>query len=720
MDFKDFFKLLVKYLKVLIIVPVVTMAVAFFLVKRLANDFVSSGQIATGIIDQTGQLVDPVTSNLQESRVNGEFSNLIELMKLKKMMDMVSYQLIIHDLTSNQPFRPVGKYYIHINDPQESAKKASTIEAFKSKLSRLEGLSINDPNENWLNGLLISMNYDERSLRKTIEISRDENSDFISVKATTENPELSAFMVNTLCQGFIAYQTGNLKQNEKTSIQFLSKLLDEKRAALDTITNKLQNYKIANGILNLEEQAKSIQTQLAASADMLTQVQKEADSYRGALEGVKQNFAPEVRKYAEAKVTNLNLEVTNTQDKLRAATDRWVRSDNDPKLSATMDSLKKRLVEQINETSDSYIANPLVGKDDQLKQLRTLQVQYDQARYSKAAVEKQVGQLKAQFNRLVPLNATLNTYNFEIDNASKEYQDVLNKFNAASLQSSISSKLTQVVVAMPEVAQPSKKILLVLLSGVLSFVVCLLVLFIAFYLDDSIKHPLQLAKATNLPVLGNLNRINGPGIDLKKLWDIENRDKMQHFKDQLRAVRFEIDQELNHQKVLAVTSMVEGEGKTLFALSLAYSYAMINKKVLLIDGNFKNPEITHTLSPKMYVEDVFKSMSGYYERLAPAINALGNRGGDITLLEVSDERQINEKLDDLRGIYDVVIIEAPALDAMNKAKEWLLFVNKFVAVFEAGNVITNNKKQVIRYLQATNEKFAGWIVNKSIKRAPKK
>ncbi len=136
---------------------------------------------------------------------------------------------------------------------------------------------------------------------------------------------------------------------------------------------------------------------------------------------------------------------------------------------------------------------------------------------------------------------------------------------------------------------------------------------------------------------------------------------MQQFKDLLRSIRFEIDQELHGGKILAITSLTEGEGKTLLAISLAYSYSMINKKVLLIDGNFDNPTISKTIHPKMYVEDVFRNTDAN-EPLNSTISVLGNRGGDITLLEIGDEKFIQNKFNELKQIYDVILIEtAPVM-----------------------------------------------------------
>jgi len=327
--------------------------------------------------------------------------------------------------------------------------------------------------------------------------------------------------------------------------------------------------------------------------------------------------------------------------------------------------------------------------------------------------------LNAKFARLVPFDATVKTYEFDIDIATKEYLDVLNRYNSTNLQSKFSIRLMQIDTATPDVAQPSKKMLLIVLSGMVSLFLCLLVLFILFYLDDSIKEPSGLVARTDLPMLGALNLIKGAKPDLRTIWEVENRNKMQQFKELLRSVRFEIDQELKGGKVLAITSLNKHEGKTLIAVSLAYAYSAINKRVLLIDGNFDNPSVTRNLQPTLFVEDYFRTNS-YIERDNSKISVLGNRGNDITLLEINDEKYIQNEFDQLRSRYDIILIDLPPLDSLNKSKEWILFANKTVAVFEANRRISGSQKQYVEYLKLLNNKFGGWILNKATIIAPSK
>ena len=710
MELSSYFSLLNKYKYIIIIIVLATVGASFFLVKNLPDEYISTTQIATGIVDASRHLLDKDnTPTAQSDEINREFGNLTEIIKLKKLIDDVSYQLIIHDLSSNEPYRKLNHQF---KDLSQAAVDHALV-VFKQKLKNGEPLSLYDKDENGLNQLLISMKYDERSLRKDLDINRDGESDFISITFTSENPELSAYVVNTLCKEFIDYYSVNIKKNESNAVTFLSNLLDAKRNALNAKKDSLQQYKIKNGILNLDEQSKSIFAQILVYTDKKLQAEKDMAAYSGAVKSIDDKFNPKDRKYIESTISQYNQAITNTEEQLRTLNEQYVHSGFNPTYKASLDSLRSQLSAEINNGSDKYITDPRIAKDNLVQKKLDLEVSRDLAKYSIQSIDGELKNLNAKFQRLVPFDATVKTYEFDIDIASKEYLDVLNKYNTTNLQSNFSIKLMQVEAATPDVAQPSKKLLLIALSGLISFFLCLVVLFVLYYLDDNIRDPADLVSKTQLPLLGALNLIQSPKPDLRKLWDVENRSKMQQYKELLRSIRFEIDQELKGDKVLGVTSMIEGEGKTLIATSLAYSYAAINKKVLLIDGNFNNPTLSNTFEPKLYIEDYFKS-STFIDRDGNNIHVFGNHGGDITLLEVNDEKYIQNAFNELKSRYDIIIIDLPPLDSLNHSKEWFLFSNKVIAVFEGNKEISRSQGQYINYLKHMGDKYAGWVLNKTV------
>jgi succinoglycan biosynthesis transport protein ExoP len=709
MELGKFFKLLWKHKNILIIVPLIAVIGAFFLVKNLPDQYVSSAQIATGIVDESKHLLDADPSGAaKEQSIIHEFSNLMEVMKLKTLINQVSYQLMLHDLTNDVPFRPHSKLFLSMN---YKARKHAT-EVLANKFKTMQPLSFYVQDEEGINELLRSMKYDERSLRKDLTIERDEDSDFITVSYESANPRLSAFVVNILCGQFIDYYTHKVKQNERDAVTYLAKLLKEKQAALNAKTAQLQEYKIKNGILNLEDQSKAINDQMSVYHDRKQQAEREVASYNGALAKIDDRFQPNERKYLEAATSKFNQDVVNSQDQLHALTDKYVRSNFDPKLKPSIDSLSNKITAQINQTSDKYVSSPLTSRDDLVKQKLSLEVTRDLAKYSINAINSSLNQLNAKFSHLVPFDATVKTLNFDIDIASKEYMDVLNKYNQTNLQSTFSITLRQVDPATPDAAEPSKKMFLIILSGVISFVFCVVVLFGIFFFDDAIKTPADLVNRTKLPLLGYLNIIEGT-VDFKKLWDVENRERMKVFKELVRSIRFEIDRELNGKKVIGITSLEPGEGKTLLSISLAYSYSMINKRVLLIDGNFNNPTISDNVQSQVYLENYFQKTTETAVVLANSINVIVNHGGDVTLLEISDEGFIQDRFAEMKENYDIIIIETPALSSLSQSKEWLLFTDKVVAVFAAGKGINKPQQRNVDYLRSLNEKFAGWVLNKT-------
>ena len=710
MEIRNFIKLLCKHKFTLIIIPLITIIITFFLVRNLPDIYTSESQIATGIVDQTQQTLD-ASESFQDSKINQEFFNLLEMIRLKRVLSQVSYQLIIHDLTSNNPFKKPSKDLAELNQ----GARESALKVYTSKYIAAEPLFLNNLNQQGLNRVLSSMQYDEASLNDKLTIRRSNNSDFITVGFQSDNPELSAFVVNTLCKEFINYYTTLVKTNQQKAVTFLGRLLQQKKDALEEKTEKLKTFKIENRVLNLDEQAKALYGQISDFENRREQTQRDIASIDGAITGIDSKFNPRDRRYLDNATVRINQDILSTKEKLRAVHDLYIQNDFDEEYKGKIDSLTDQLTSEINLSTDKYITNPLAAKEALVAQKINLQVQYDLAKFSVISIANELIRLNIRFDKLVPNEAVVQSLENAIDIAGKEYLEILQKFNQTNMESDFSVQLRQVDLAMPRPAEPSKKMLLVILSGIISLIFCLVVLFILFFLDDTIKQPKNLADKTQIPVLGHLNIINGSTLDLKKMWNDKHRSpQMQKFKDLLQSIRFEIDQELNGNKILAITSIKQNEGKTLFAISLAFAYTMINKKVLLIDGNFNNRDISKTINSQAFIEDYINGTTNRPDtQMGSLINVLGNRGGgDISLLEINTEVIIAERIESLKEKFDVILIETTSLNTLNKSKEWMLFADKIIAIFEANQTITPSKVQYINYLRNQDTKFMGWILNK--------
>ncbi|RXK81819.1 exopolysaccharide transport family protein [Filimonas effusa] len=704
MEVLNFLKALYRRKFLLIIIPVITIIITFFLVRNLPNQYVSKSRISTGITDASQQV--PGLDIMQESAIGQEFGNLTQLILQKQTLDQVSYLIIIHDLTSKRPFRPDSKLLAQYS----KAQRQQMVTEYTALHQAHESLVPSDPGRTKLWDVLKSMNYDDGSLRGKLRADRVANSDFIDLSFESENPEYSAFVANTLATEFIDNYQDIVKNNRARTSDWLSKLLAEKLNAWKAKMDVLKNYKIQNHILKLDEQAKALYGQIADYESRRQVVEKDILGLTASLQSINNKFEPRDRKYLEGTMTRINEDILDSKAALRKLQDEYIRNDFDNALQARIDSVKRAIEKQILAGTDKYIFNPLTAKTQLVAQKLQLEVDLEMAQNSVVSVARELDRLNNKLYMLVPHEANIQSYETDLDVASREYLDILNRWNEFNMEKESSSKIRQVETALPGTILPSKKMLLIILSGIISLFFCVLIIFILFLLDHSVRDDQELANKSEAPVLGKINQVRGAGIDLRAIWtDNDNNGKL--LKKQLRALRFEIENELAGKNILAITSLEESEGKTFVAVNLAYAWAMTNKKVLLIDGHFGHPSITGNAKPASFIEDVFTGKAGVLTA-EKGVTILGNRGGDSSLMELTSLGDLSHKIRELAAAFDIIIIDTASLEDMDKAKEWIRFAEKTLAVFETGNVLAETDLHQVQYLKQ-QQQLIGWVLNKA-------
>jgi succinoglycan biosynthesis transport protein ExoP len=191
-----FLNILKKHRYGLLIIPILVMLIVFFLVRKNADVYFSKSRLSAGIISEVTNESQDMTEekvNTQEATTSQEFTNLLQTMQLKIVFDQVSYQLILHDLTSDDPFRKQSKLMTQLN---QSARQHA-IDIYTKLYTNRQPLNLNNPDQKGLYQVIQSMGYDEGSIKDKIRIYRVENSDFIDIYYESDNPLLSQFVVNS-------------------------------------------------------------------------------------------------------------------------------------------------------------------------------------------------------------------------------------------------------------------------------------------------------------------------------------------------------------------------------------------------------------------------------------------------------------------------------------------------------------------------------------------
>ncbi|MCX6160791.1 MAG: Wzz/FepE/Etk N-terminal domain-containing protein [Ignavibacteriae bacterium] len=709
MDLIQFIRVLLKRKNILIVVPLMTVIITYFLTRNLPDVYSSEGQIATGLTDESKIQINKEED--KESEIKQRFSNIIELMKSKIIIDMLSYNLVIHDLTEPFPFRKPGKLVLETTP--EGKEKA--VRTFRLKLDSAQYLQYNNPHEKGMIALIKSMGYDEEALSPKLKVARLENSDYISVKFESENAELSAYVVNTLCAIFIDYYRKINKGKSIQALSFFARLVDEKKRELDEYIDILKNYKIKNRVINLYEQTKSIDGQIAAMEMRREDINKNVAGFTAALKEINGKLTDNEKKFLEFDISPYSNEIISLKDKLKELSDRTVLDDSQV-LRDSISRTRSRLDKEVKRFSDEYTVNPNAPKQDLVLKRINYEVDLEVAIYNVKSIDKEIQRLKTKFDIYTPLDGTIKAMEMDVDVAAKVYLSLLSRLNEEKLKNNIEAVLQQTQYGEPGAPQPSKKMILIILSALISFVLCVVILFILEYIDLTIKTPKKFLLLTGLGMLGYLNLLKSKKLDLKHIFSTEDLSyEFDTFKQLLRSLRYELLDVLQDNKILLFTSTSEGDGKTLTIISLSYSFAIAGKKVLILDANFMNNSLTDNFGAKPMLEEFLSGKASKEDSVSSTsiegISIIGCRGGIYSPIEITDYTSMKAKFHDLAADYDLIFIEGPALNKYSGSKELFSVTEKVAGVFSANKVLEESDKNGIRILKDLDDKFIGAILN---------
>jgi capsular exopolysaccharide synthesis family protein len=173
----------------------------------------------------------------------------------------------------------------------------------------------------------------------------------------------------------------------------------------------------------------------------------------------------------------------------------------------------------------------------------------------------------------------------------------------------------------------------------------------------------EVATGLGIKVLGTAPALpSGSGGQVAPAWQ-------EHLHESMDAVRTVLLRQARGEKlhVLLITSAARGEGKTTLASQLAASLARAWKRVLLIDGDLRQPA-AHRLFDAPQEPGLAEVLRGEVEP-ADAIRAtafsrlwlLPAGNGDAHAIQALAQDSVRTLFEQLKQQYDFVLIDAPAV-----------------------------------------------------------
>jgi succinoglycan biosynthesis transport protein ExoP len=728
MDIIYLFKVLVRRKWTILFCLLVGLACGILFRLIVPRDYTSTAQYSTGFA-QTQKVSLQLTEIIDVNQIEFRINNVIETFKSPVVLAMVSYDLMLHDLDSQHPFR--------ILTDKEKRDTAFTKADFpkarlilRDKLTNLKLLATYDPQDKMVSNLIDLYEYDEDKILKKLIVASVPKTDYLNVSFSSENPELSAYVSNKIGVKFKEFFSSLTSTSTKESLYKLDSLRESKHREVDTLRNRLQRFRDKIGTPNPGDAATAAMSAVQELTSSLTAQQANQNDYRQRLASVNEQL-----RLIDADPTALNegsssnhgddiLVLRRTNEEL--ATKLALKGGVDQNIQKQIDDNINK-INKYNRGNNIQLANPALRMAERREQLTKDKLDLQSAIASTTDNIEMYKSRLDQFRKIAfsggGQEVVAGAYLNDLTIAEKD----LEKYNSSIFASqdidvSPDFNFKQIMLGQPPIKpDPSKALLIISIAGLSMFFLSVLIIIILELLDSTLRTPSIFKKETKLNVLASVGQIDLENKSLEEYFEFSPRSDRESnnlpFIENLRKLRYEIER--SGKNVVLFTSTKAEEGKTTILESVAHTFSRGKKKVLIIDANFSNNSLTRDFSAKPTLvsfsmkepESVEKIWSITSSTKITNVDVIGCDEGNYTPSEILPKNNLFEQLENLKKHYDFIFIEGAALNSHADSKELADFAEGLVVVFSAKNSLGETDRESIAFLKHNRSKFIGAVLN---------
>ncbi|HEY4876215.1 MAG TPA: Wzz/FepE/Etk N-terminal domain-containing protein [Puia sp.] len=730
MDFNYLLNALFKKKWIIIFSTFIALGAALTFTFFMKKSYVSDAQYSTGLT-QTSKVSLQTSEIFDINQIDLRFNNVIETFQSPTVEGMLSYELLLHDIESSHPFRI-------LTDKQKKDTAYTLVDFSKAKeilhkkISTLTLLSSYDEDERRVWDLLLLYEYDDYELAKKLYIERIKNSDFLLVEFSSENAELSAFVVNTIGQKFLEFYNSLRSVVTRESLQHLDSLTRAQQKKVDSLQTRLENFRAKYGNSKTGDVQAAAISSASEAGSQYTNEQTNLNKLLSALDVVNnqlQNLdksnttSGTVQNNNNAEILRLKKENDNLSAQLMQ------KGGNDPDVTAKINAN----VTKMNNLSSAGTTSDPVKSAERIETTReTLVNKRSEIQGDIEASRKNLGLYQEQANNYKSIASSgggsevvANAYENDLKSALTELDKYKNSvFQSQDLSVNPDFNFRQTLMGQPPIkAMPLHRTIIVAVSGVAMLLIVSLIIIILEFLDSSLRSPSIFQRETHLKLMTVVNKMDLAKRDMKENFDMASAENInvnsKIFIESFRKLRFELEN--SGKKIILISSLKSQEGKSTLLEALAYTFSMTKKKILLIDANFSNNTLTRKFSAKPTLENFSLGVQDNptdkiwgITTLTDIVNVdvIGCNEGNYTPAEVLPKNNLLFNLHKVGQHYDFIFIEGASLDNHADSKELSKYADGIVIVYSAKNSLGEIDKESLQFLKnSTSDKFIGAILN---------
>ena len=199
---------------------------------------------------------------------------------------------------------------------------------------------------------------------------------------------------------------------------------------------------------------------------------------------------------------------------------------------------------------------------------------------------------------------------------------------------------------------------------------------------------------------------------------IENPLTSFKYVETIRKLRRRVEQHMDGEKVVMVTSLLENEGKSTVAVNLALAMAKKHDRVLLIDCDLRKPACHAILEQQKFasgIKEVLQSKASLADSVLrykrTKMYMLLGRKGDQNVGDLIASERMEKLLEWARRNYDYVVLDMPPMSAASDAEGMTGLADACLLVVRQNTAMAPALNKAIASLEGQRAKLLGCVLN---------
>jgi len=420
-----------------------------------------------------------------------------------------------------------------------------------------------------------------KTMQQNFHVAPVRGSRLVGISFDSPNPNLSARVVNAFAEAFIKSNLDRRFESTDYVRDFLEERIAQTKSRLEDAERQLVSYAGQQQIINFSDSTEP-------NAQQESLVSRTLAALNASLAEAQANRVAAEARWRQANSSALMTlpEVLQNPAVQRLSEERAkVSAEYRQKLSIykpdypEMQQLSERLAELDNEIAG--IASSIRS---------SIQAQYQVAASEERALQGRVNGLKGDVLDLRNRSIQYNILQREVDTSRTLYDGLLQRYKEVGVAGGVTANNISIVDRAQTPSRPSKPNLLlnIAIAGLIGLGLGVLSALLLEALDETLEKPEDIEEKLGLPVLGAVPLLDKGVAPTTALSDVRSGFSEAYYSIRT-ALQFSTPE--GAPASLLVTSSRAAEGKSTTAYAIALNLARIGHKVLLADGDLRNPSM---------------------------------------------------------------------------------------------------------------------------------